>query len=76
MVIDKLMVRNDITMAYLFLALRARLVVKSVEFKTVVHEETVVNKTMEYQTMLDESVVHAKMPMFSVKMVSLLQPSN
>ena len=43
---DKLVVRNEITMAYLFPALRARLVVKSVEYKPVVHE-TVVNKTME-----------------------------
>ena len=45
MPIDKLVARDEITMAYLFLALRARLVVKSVEYKTVVHE-TVVKKTI------------------------------
>ena len=75
MPIDKLVARDEITMAYLFLALRARLVVKSVEYKTVVHE-TVVKKTILYQTMVDESVVDAEMPMFSIKMVSLLQHSN
>ena len=56
---DKLVVRNEITMTYLFPALRARLVMKSVEYKTVV------NRTMEYQTMLDESVVDAEIPTFS-----------
>ena len=45
MPIDKLVARDEITMAYLSLALRTRLVVKSVEYKTVVHE-TVVKKTI------------------------------
>ena len=75
MPIDKLVARDEITMAYLFLALRARLVVKSVEYKTVVHE-IVVNDTEDYETVEYETVVCDEMPMFPVKMVSLLQPSN
>ena len=56
----KLMVKNEIPMPYLFPALQARPVVK----------------TMEYNTMEYETVVCDEMPMFSVKMVSLLQHSN
>ena len=39
------LVRDEISMAYLFPALQARPVVKSIEYKTVVHE-TVVKKTI------------------------------
>ena len=38
--------------------------------------ETVVNDTEDYETVEYETVVCDKMPMFPVKMVSLLQPSN
>ena len=62
---DKPVVRNEISMTYLFPALQARPVVKSIEYNTVVHE------TVEYET-----VVCDEMPLFPVKMVSLLQPSN
>ena len=62
-------------MAYLFPALQARPVVKCVEYKTVVHE-IVVNDTEDYETVEYETVVCDEMPMFPVKMVSLLQPSK
>ena len=67
---DKPLVRNEVSMAYLFPALQARPVVKSVEYKTVV-TETVFNDTEDYET-----VVCDEMAMFPVKMVSLLQPNN
>ena len=38
--------------------------------------ETVVNDTEDYETVEYETVVCDEMPMFPVKMVSLLQPSN
>ena len=72
---DKPLVRNEISMRYLFPALQARPVVKCVEYKTVVHE-IVVNDTEDYETVEYETVVCDEMPMFPVKMVSLLQPSN
>ena len=62
---DKLVVRNEITMTYLFPALRARPVVKTEEYETI-----------EYNTLEYETVVCDEMPMFPVKIVSLLQPSN
>ena len=71
----KPLVRNEISMAYLFPALQARPVVKCVEYKTVVHE-IVVNDTEDYETVEYETVVCDEMPMFPVKMVSLLQPIN
>ena len=72
---DKLVIRNEMNMVFIFPALRARPVLKSVVIKTVEYEtvkyETVENETVEYETM-----VCNKMPMFSVKMVSLLHSSN
>ena len=72
---DKLVVRNEINMVYMFPALRARPVLKSVVFKTVVYKIVVI-KTEEYDTMEYETVVCDGMPMFPVKMVSLLHSSN
>ena len=62
---DKLVVRNEIPMTYLFPALRARPVVKTEEYETI-----------EYNTLEYETVVCDEIPVFPVKIVSLLQPSN
>ena len=77
---DKLVVRNEINMVFIFPALRARPVLKSVVNKTV-ENETVENETVKYETVENETVEYEtmvcnKMPMFSVKMVSLLHSSN
>ena len=74
------MVRNEINMVFIFPALRARPVLKSVVTKTVEYEtvkyEAVEYKTVKYETVKNETVVCNKMPMFPVKMVSLLNSSN
>ena len=72
---DKIVVRNEISMAYLFPGLHARPLVKSVEYKTVVHK-TVANETEDYEIVEYEALVCDETPLFLSRWCPCSRPAT